>query len=353
MNKELRFSAGHIAAFLALIFIAYVTFMGITYCTLGDFLIAGLGSAICVILLAVVLLGAQIKKGESNRTKFYKSLIWERWLLVASPLVLALAFYPYNHFWTVLSLDEEISKDFNSSITQAHGIFDEYEEYAQNRIDKLSNSLENVKNINVDNRIDELKLVLLSSNYNELKKEANSWIDNSSSSINVFGLFSVSKSSVWNVFLFGNLDNISDAISKWSGDLSEMSSKQLKIESYEIESFSSNCQSKQLSIKGLNDLKDKYSNIGYKFNWISVFTMVICLIMLLCPYFIQERNAANDEKFWDFWPFSSKYNADNIHETVLEPQEHIQSDKGKLNENITTEIKKTNNKPKSSKGAPV
>lgn len=353
MNKVLKFSVANVVAFLALIFIAYVTFMGITYSTLGNFVIAGWGSAICILLLAIVLVGAQIKKGESNRTKFYKSLIWERWLLFVSPLVLAMVFYPYNHFWTVLSLDEEISKDFNSSITQAHGIFDEYEEYAQNRIDRLSEALENVKNINIDNRKDELRLVLLSSNYKELKKEANSWIDKTSTRINVFGLFSVNKSSVWNVFLFGNIDNISDAIRKWTVNLSEMSSKQLKIENYEVAFFSSDCRAKQLSIKGLNNLKAKYSNIGYKFNWISIFTMVICLIMLLCPYFIQERNAANDEKFWDFWPFSSKYNADNIHEDTIEPQDGNLSDKGKLNENTTLENKINSNKLKSSKGAPV
>ncbi len=353
MNKKLRFSVGHIAAFLALIFIAYVTFMGITYYTLGDFLKAGIGSALCVLFLAVVLLGAQIKKGESNRTKFYKSLIWERWLLIASPLVLALAFYPYNHFWTVLSLDEEISKDFNSSITQAHGIFDEYEKYADMRMAKLSSSLENKKQLNIDNRKDELQLVLLSSNYQKLKQEANSWIDNTSSSINVFGLISVSKSSVWNVFLFGNIDNISDAVNKWASELSDLSSKKLNIEDYEIAVFPADCEAKLLSIKGLDALKEKYSSIGYRFNWISIISMFICLIMLLCPYFIQERNAANNEKFWDFWPFSYKYNSEKKQVVSLSPEDPIASNKGQLNEDISSDNNKQIHKQKSSKGAPV
>ena len=49
MNEELRFSRGHILAFLALIFIAYVTFMGITYLTLGNFGYAGIGALACVV----------------------------------------------------------------------------------------------------------------------------------------------------------------------------------------------------------------------------------------------------------------------------------------------------------------
>ena len=73
MNERLKFSWGHILAFLALIFIAYVTFMGITYFTLGNFIVAGIGALVCVIFLALFLLGAQIKKGTS--TKFYKSII--------------------------------------------------------------------------------------------------------------------------------------------------------------------------------------------------------------------------------------------------------------------------------------
>jgi len=327
MNKELRFSFGHILAFLALIFIAYVTFMGITYLTLGNFVIASIGAIVCVLLLATFLLGAQIKKGESNRTKFYKSMKWERALLFASPLVLLLAFYPYNHFWTVLDRDEEIAQDFNTSITQAHGIFDEYEAYANQRMEKLTTSL-NKQKVNVQNRKDELQLLLLSSNYQNLKDDANAWIDNTSNEMNVLGAFSVNKASVWNVFLFGNLDNISDAIDKWTKQLHSFSNKVLSTESKKVTPFETECEAKLNCIKGLNALKEKYSTIGFRFNWIAVLTMLICLAMLLCPYFIQERNAANAEKFWDFGFLSSKYDSSHVHKAQRESIE-APSGKGK------------------------
>jgi len=354
MNKELRFSFGHILAFLALIFIAYVTFMGITYLTLGDFVKAIIGAVICILLLAAVLLGAQIKKGESNRTRFYKSLKLERILLFSSPLVLLLAFYPYNHFWTVLDKDKEISKDFNESITQAHGIFKDYETYANERMTKLSESLDKSKDVNVQNRKDELELLLLSTNYQNLKNEANSWIDNTSDDINVFDLFSVSKSSVWNVFLFGNIDNIVAAIDKWSNELHSFSTKILSTETYEVSSFTTESEAKINSIKGLNALKSKYASIGFKFNWVSVLSMIVCLLMLLCPYFIQERNAANDEKFWDFGPFSSKYNSGHVHQANTKVcSSETFSEKGKSIENNSIDNINLNNKTKSRKGAPV
>lgn len=349
MNEELRFSWGHILAFLALIFIAYVTFMGITYLTLGNFIYAGIGASACVVVLAVFLLGAQVKKGAP--TKFYKSIKWERFLWLMSPIVLAFAFYPYNHFWSVLDQEDEIVKDFDTSISYAHGIFDEYELYANNRIDTLSCGISKLSPQQQQNRIDELRLLLLSKNYAKLKLEANSWITNASRS-----------STVWNVFLIGNVDNIIGAVEKWTNDLSAVSSKHLKCEEYDVEDFSAECNSKQKTVQGLENLKNKYASKDYKFNILSLITMIICFLMLLCPYFIQERHAANCEKFWDFWMFSYFFNSkgdtgfpqESGGEPIIKPQKK-NSHKGEIENpnNEVEDINKTIRKPKTSKGAPV
>lgn len=348
MNEELRFSWGHILAFLALIFIAYVTFMGITYLTLGNFGYAGIGALACVVLLAVFLLGAQVKKGAP--TKFYKSIIWERILLLMSPVVLVLAFYPYNHFWSVLDQEDEIVKDFNTSISYAHEIFDEYESYANKRIDTLSYRISKLSSEQQQNRTDELRLLLLSKNYDKLKSEAKSWIDNASKS-----------STVWNVFLLGNVDNIIEAVGKWTSDLSTVSSKHLKCEDYDVVDFGAECNAKQKTVQGLANLKSKYANKDYKINIVSLVTMIICFLMLLCPYFIQERHAANCERFWDFWIFSYFYNSkEDSGFTHVEPEPIIKpkknySHKGNI-ENHNNEVEDNNKpicKPKTSKGAPV
>lgn len=349
MNEQLKFSWAHIIAFLALIFIAYVTFMGITYFTLGNFVVAGIGAGACVIVLAAFLLGAQVKKGAP--TKFYKAMIWERCLILFSPIVLILAFYPYNHFWSVLSQEDKIVDDFKTSISHAHGIFDEYESYAHHRIDTLSISLSDVSKESRSNRVDELTLLLLSSNYNNLKTEANSWIYNAAQS-----------STVWNVFLLGNVDNIAEAVGKWNQNLNTVSSKHLLCEKYDVKDFSADCQAKQETINGLKNLKSRYSNTEFKFNLMSIITMIVCLLMLLCPYFIQERNAANCEKFWDFGFFSHFFNSSidlepeevpDSGDPVTTPMETTTAKGQPENVNENQEIVKTTREPKTSKGAPV
>lgn len=344
MNERLKFSWGHILAFLALIFIAYVTFMGITYFTLGNFIVAGIGALVCVIFLALFLLGAQIKKGTS--TKFYKSIIWERIFVLLSPVVLLLTFYPYNHFWSVLEKETEIVKDFNTTISNVHSIFDEYEAYAGQRLEKLSTNMSNFSKEEQENRIDELKLLLLSKNYDNFKKKANSWIDNASKN-----------STVWNVFLLGNVDNIVVAIEKWTNNLFFVSSKHLACEKYNVQNFDKECTAKKAAIKGLTDLKDKYSNTIWQFNILSLVTMAICFLMLLCPYFIQERNAANCERFWDFGILSNFYEENDYTKTNIEKKETLISKRkpvAKDNPNRNDNNKdKINNKPKTSKGAPV
>ena len=79
--------------------------------------------------------------------------------------------------------------------------------------------------------------------------------------------------------------------------------------------------------------------------------------MLLCPYFIQERNAANCERFWDFGILSNFYEENDNTKTNIEKKETLISKRkpvAKDNPNRNDNNKdKINNKPKTSKGAPV
>lgn len=344
MNKRLKFSWGHIIAFLALIFIAYVTFMGETYGTLGDFIKAGIVCILCVIFLAVSILGAQILKGTHKQ--FYKYIVWERILLFVSPIVLLLAFIPYNHFWSVLSNENKIVEDFNNAIKQAHGIFDEYEDYAQKRCDTLSSALQDLSDDERNNRIEELKLLLLSQNYENLKKKANSWIDNAAQS-----------STVWNVFLLGNVEDIKKAVDKWTQELHDVSIKHLSCESKDVQDFNADTSAKQSCKDGLESLKDeyKYDKGDFHINPIALLTLFVCWLMLILPYFIQERHAANCEKFWDFWILSNLYNKSSNNETFTSPlvEGTITKPKEEQSYNHKQTVEKSNNKPKTRKGAPV
>ena len=53
MNEQLKFSWGHIIAFLALIVLSYITFVGVTYKTDGNFMKASIAMIVIDIVLLV------------------------------------------------------------------------------------------------------------------------------------------------------------------------------------------------------------------------------------------------------------------------------------------------------------
>ena len=88
MDEQLKFSWGHIIAFLALIFISYITFVGVVYQTDGDFMKAAMTMVLVDIVLAVFFIGSQIAKATAH--KFSKRIWLERIGICASPFIFIL-----------------------------------------------------------------------------------------------------------------------------------------------------------------------------------------------------------------------------------------------------------------------
>lgn len=95
MNTKLKFSWAHIIAFLAIIFISYITFVGITYLTDGSFCVATLGMLVIDALLLLFFIGAQAMKGTDS--KFATRIKKERFFVFGSPL-----FLPY--LWLLIHI---------------------------------------------------------------------------------------------------------------------------------------------------------------------------------------------------------------------------------------------------------
>ena len=74
MDEQLKFSWGHIIAFLALIFISYITFVGEVYMTDGDFTKAAIKMVVVDIVLAIFLL--VLKWQRLRLTNFLKGFGW-------------------------------------------------------------------------------------------------------------------------------------------------------------------------------------------------------------------------------------------------------------------------------------
>ena len=284
MNRKLRFSWGHIVAFLALIFIAYVVFMGATYYTIGNYSIGLITMGCCILMIVLTILGAQVLKGVDK--KFHRSIVWERILIAISPIIICLVGIPFSHFWTVQTYEEKIVEQFKSSINASLGIFSDYQLYSQERINQLESNLKSsVKDEKlINNRVEELSLYLNNSTEKSIN-EAKKWINEVNND-----------PSIWNVFLFGNISTIESAISKWTESLNNHSSKSLSSES-SPNLFSTANPNKEKALSGLASLRSIYQKTD-KPNTLAIVTLLICYMMLLCPYFVQERHSRNVETFF-------------------------------------------------------
>ncbi len=303
-NETLKFSWGHIIAFVALIFISYVTYMGDFYSNGGDFKLSAIKVFIIDIALILTFIGAQIYKGSDE--KFDRSIIIERILICFCPIAFLWAMIPYNHFWSVFGERDQIEPKFTSAIDKSRQMFGDYDHYSKERISAYSeylNSLISNKDSNrdaylkagfgssignsndelvKDNYVTTLKLQLLSQNTDSLRKLALDWINDANQG-----------ASVWNAFLVGNLNMISDAIEGWNQKLYEVSVPVLSNERsdsiYSVKPFDQERASFRAANAELISLQNLFENSnGISLN--TIITGLLLFLMLLFPYFLQKRN---------------------------------------------------------------
>lgn len=277
INETLKFSWGHIIAFVALIIISYLSSMGITYLTNGDFLYAGIGVLIIDVLIILFFIIPQILKGADE--KFRRKIIFERILFFAAPIVFLIVMWPYAHFWNVFENKDKIETIFSESIKTTKGMFKSYEEYANSRIKAYDLKLAHNKtnSLTRKNKVDALKLQLIDKNYTSLKNSAFEWIDNASGA------------TVWNAFMIGNIQKIESALDKWNSILVEFSSKKMIDEDSETLAFSNMDESVRLAKEKLSSLRNIYT-FRQSPNIISISIGIALYILLLFPYIIQSRN---------------------------------------------------------------
>ena len=278
INETLKFSWGHIIAFVALIIISYVSFMGITYLTDGDFQTAIWGFIIIDILLMFFFLAPQLLKATER--KFYSRIWFERVVLFLSPIAFVILMIPYAHFWTVFKNRGDIETTFKESISSTKGMFDSYEAYANDRIMKYDKLLvkSKVKEIQRKNKVEALRLQLVDENYNNLKQSAIEWIDGASDA------------TVWNVFMIGNIQEIGNALNVWNEELNGFSSKLMADEPDTTKVFSSSDPSVIMANENLHSLSSIFIKKESP-SIIAIVSSIFLMLFLFFPYIIQGRNS--------------------------------------------------------------
>lgn len=277
INEKLKFSWGHIIAFIAIVLISYVSFMGISYLTDGDFLLAGIGVFFIDVIIVVFFIGAQLMK--STDEKFKRRIVFERALVFAAPFVFCVVMIPYAHFWTVFDRRDDIESTFSSALERTKGMFDSYKSYAEVRIANYDKKLAKAQSrkISRDNKVNALRIQLVSDNFENLKKVSSEWIDRAS------------ESTVWNVFMLGNIHKIKDALESWNEQLTVMSQKIMSDEAQDVSPFTSEDPNVVQANQDLSNLNGLYSTMSAP-NGLAILTGFILLLMLSLPYAIQHRN---------------------------------------------------------------
>lgn len=285
INVKLKFSWGHIIAFLAMIFVSYVSFMGLTYITGGSFVFAGIGVFVINLLLFVFFIVPQFLKGTDVR--FNRKIRWERALIYLSVPMFLVSMAPFVHFWAVYQNKTEIEEGFDTAVSKIEELFYSYESYAEARIasyDAVLDSLA-IEPISRQNRLEALRLQIVDGNFEALQEGALEWINMAK------GV------TVWNVFMIGNVDMVSEAIDSWHAGLAAFSEKKLQYEKENVEPFSSENEGVLAAKDQLAALRNQFTTPSFP-SWIAYPLIILLYFMMLFPYIIQRRNTKSLYTLW-------------------------------------------------------
>ncbi|MBQ3676098.1 MAG: hypothetical protein IKO90_06900 [Bacteroidales bacterium] len=278
MNETLKFSWGHIVAFLAMIMISYVTFTGAAYLYDTNLLVSALWAIASFLVMFVVFVGTQqMKAVEKN---FTRSIVLERIGVVLSVVVLVLlvTISPFKHFWTVYSNKSEIMEEFAMSIDSSKSIFENYDAYVEERIEKTLQSKSPEKNAQAELMRLQLQPSFAtqteSFDYQTKKLEIEQWIDKAR------------QSSVWNVFVIGNLTKIQSGVEMWKTTLESWSSK--KFYDGDMEPYKATYD----ITSNFNNLKQKFTK-SVAFQWRAILWALVGYFCMALPWLLQRRPVKN------------------------------------------------------------
>lgn len=298
MNKTLKFSFGHIIAFIAIIFIGYLSFIGLVYLNDGNFKIALVETAAVVVVLFAICLGIQLLK--ATESKFSRRIKIERTLLIIAPIIYVAAMIPYMHFWTINSHNDELVKEFTDAITLSKQMFTDYDTYTDRRLSEYSNHLDQTISLRSanpaafaaagftsdrlleaqkQNMMRTLQLQLRSSNYDSLKTLANTWIENADQG-----------ASSWNVFLLGNTKQIEQAINDWEANLTSWAESRLSNEPQNSAAlFGDSGSSAARANASLAKMHHRYNSLAAP-SIVAILSVILLYGLIMLPWVLQDRH---------------------------------------------------------------
>lgn len=280
INEQLKFTWGHIMAFMAIIFISYISFLGISYLTNGEFIYAGIGVFLIDLLLMLYFILPQLLKGTER--KFETRIAFERILVFTAPIAFMVLIIPSTHFWTVHEKRDQVRTAFEQSVQSTEDMFVSYEKYAEARLNKYNRKLKNagVASLMRNEKVNALKIQLLSENFTNLQAAATEWLEEAASA------------TVWNVFMLGNIDRVEESLTNWNRTLTHFSENIMQDEGNNVQVFSDKNSSASEAKNSIRTLTGIYTKPGFP-TILSIVLSIVLYWLLMTPYLIQARNMKN------------------------------------------------------------
>lgn len=287
MNQS-KFSFADLFTVLATIGFGFFCFLSFNFLTLEETIPSVIGAVVFALLLGGLAFGAKLLKKTSRN--FKTRIIWEWVLLFFFVVVAFVAIFPFSHYFAVSEQKNEIQQKITANITQAEGMFTNYENYANNRLNIYKTHLNSVvaakrvnpseyrnygfvdgtdDNTQVENKMFTLKAKLYPSNYEDMKSEDSTWIVSSKGKVADW-----SPLGVVNV-----MNNMKSNLTSWKDQLKQFSAFRAQGEIADEFDYPLT----------FDDVNNKFTELGSP-TALSILCAIGLYVLMLLSYFITKRH---------------------------------------------------------------
>ena len=199
MSNSKKINAGELTAILLLtgimsLLFGFFCYLSFNFLSLGETAPSIVLATVVALFLCIPIVVAICLKKTSYPTR--GRIIGEWALILIFIIVAVFVILPFSHFFSVSEQKTEIQEKVTANITQAESLFDDYESYANNRLNIYENKLKSIvaakrvspteysnygfvsgtdDNTQIENKMFTLNAQLYPSNYEEMKQVDNDW----------------------------------------------------------------------------------------------------------------------------------------------------------------------------------
>ncbi|MBR6264480.1 MAG: hypothetical protein IKR05_14875 [Prevotella sp.] len=318
-NHRQKVSAlGHVVALVAILFLCYVSFLGMVYMMGGSMVTSAMIASAMAVVLFILVVSAQKLKATSSM--FGMKVKAERMMVLLLLLACGATWLPFSHFFSIYSHEDELTALFQGALAEVMPMFDDYENAANKRLADYQAELDKVargkakSNVRkkftkygvgvreegkpqdgdqllCDDMNESLRLWLFPPTYNILRQEALQWVTKAGMG-----------ATTCNAFLIGNTREIVRTVTQWQQYLNDRWNVKLNNEpTFVKDSFPSQSEGRVQKVsEGMDKVAELCSQRSMPPPYAFLLALV-CWLLIFLPYWLQNRHSKSWEHLLPTW----------------------------------------------------